>query len=361
MTEKTEPASEKKLEDAREKGQVPQSKDLSSAFAFTFALATLVLMTSSNSGHILSILKQAAGAASGSLATENILALAYRMAIEAIWVVGPVLLAGILGGLVGGWSHVGVLVSFEPLVPKPEKIDPVAGTKRIFSMRSLVELLKTVVKAIVIGWALYALIMSILPSMLRMSYSTVSGIGMTAWSSMLKLLGLSVVMFLVIGVIDFVIQKLLFLKDQKMGKDEVKREYKESEGDPLIKSERKAIAQEIAFSDPAPAVAGATALVVNPTHYAVAIRYCPEEYGLPVIVAKGVDEAAEHIRELAKEAAVPIIGIRCWRGPCLPRSSTPRCPRSCLNLLLLCCAGRRMYAISVMQQIIAKPVGRLVD
>jgi type III secretion protein U len=109
-------------------------------------------------------------------------------------------------------------------------------------------------------------------------------------------------------VLDFVVQRLIFLKEQKMSMDEVKREYKEMEGDPQIKGERKAIAREIAMSDPKPAVQTATAVVVNPTHYAVALRYAPNECGLPYIVAKGVDGEAALIREAAQQAGVPIIG-----------------------------------------------------
>ena len=116
------------------------------------------------------------------------------------------------------------------------------------------------------------------------------------------------VLFVVLGVADYVVQRLIFLKQQKMSKDEVKREWKEDEGDPQLKGERKAIARELAFSSSKATVAMATAVVVNPTHYAVALRYAPDECGLPVVIAKGVDAEAALIREAALAEGVPIIG-----------------------------------------------------
>jgi type III secretion protein U len=306
--EKTEPASAKKLEDARKKGQVPQSKDLASAFAFMFALAAMMATATSSLEHVRSIVSLSTTTKKQETDVQTLYSTLYAMLTDGLWIVGPILAAAVVGGLVGGLSHVGLNISFEPLAPKFDKLDPVAGLKKIISVRSLVEFLKTVIKAVVIGSVVYVLIKSALPSMLSTPYGSVSGIGQSAWSTIVHLLITCTIMFLIIGPIDFVIQRLMFMKDQKMSKDEVKREYKESEGDPLLKGERKALAQEIAFSNPAPAVSGANAVIVNPTHYAVAIRYRPEEFGLPLIVAKGVDESAAQIRALAQAASVPIIG-----------------------------------------------------
>jgi type III secretion protein U len=119
----------------------------------------------------------------------------------------------------------------------------------------------------------------------------------------------------VFGPVDYAIQRWQFMKDQRMSKDEVKKEYKSQEGDPEIKHKRKQIAREDARSNPRKAVAGANAVVVNPTHYAVAIRYRAEEFGLPVVVAKGVDGEALMIRRHAEEQGVPL-----FTNPPLARS-----------------------------------------
>lgn len=310
MSEKTEPASDKKLDDAREKGQIAQSKDLASAFALCFGLAALSLTASTIADRVRNIIAtsiaSAANPAGDSLIELQARALA--MGIDALWAVGPVIGAVIVGSLVGGATQVGVNISFEPLTPKFDKLDPVSGAKKIFSLRSLFEVFKSIVKVVFIGWVLYALVRSVTPMMVRTTYGSADSIGASAWSAILWLLSVCAVLSVVLGVVDYVVQRLLFLKEQKMSKDEVKREYKQSEGDPQLKGERKALAQEIAFSDPAPAVAGANVVVVNPTHYAVALRYEPGEYGLPIIVAKGVDDEAAHIRALARQHDVPIIG-----------------------------------------------------
>lgn len=310
MSEKTEPATEKKIEDARKKGQVAQSRDLSSAFSFAFGLAALLATATTSDDRLRNILATAVAVAGDDRghAVGSTLAAAYAMATDALWVVAPVLGAAILGGLVGGLTHVGFNVSFDPLIPKIDRIDPVGGVKRMFSLKSLFEVFKAVVKAIFIGWVLYASIRALIPVLVVSGYGSPVSIGQNAWDSVLRLLLWCAVLFVVLGVADFVIQKLLFMKDQKMTKDEVKREHKQSEGDPQIKGERRALAHELANSNPGPAVATANAVVVNPTHYAVALRYVPQECGLPVIVAKGVDGEAALIREAAREHGVPIIG-----------------------------------------------------
>jgi len=310
VSEKTEQATDKKLQDARKKGQVAQSKDLSSAFAFAFAAATLIFTADLGADRIRRIIASAVEgvSADGEHRLSEALVAAQVMATDALWFAGPVLIAATLGALIGGLAHVGFNFAIDPLVPKLERIDPVSGVKRIFSMKSLFEVFKSVVKAVFIAWVLYELVRSLIPTLVVSGYGMPQNIGHNAWSAISELLLICTALFLVLGVVDFVIQRLLFLKDQKMTKDEVKREYKQTEGDPQIKGERKALAQELAFSDPGPAVATANAVVVNPTHYAVALRYEPQECGLPVIVAKGVDGEAALIREAAREHGVPIIG-----------------------------------------------------
>ena len=310
MSEKTEPASDKKLEDAREKGQVPQSKELASSFAFGFGVIALIATAGNAEESIRKLIEAAINVPVHS--SEQQLTMLYQrmvsMAIDAAFIVLPVVGAAMLGSIVGGLVHVGFNLSFEPLSPKFDKLDPVAGFKRILSIKSLVDVAKSILEAVFIGWVVYQLIRSIAPMMVRTTYGSAESIGQNAWEALVLLFKTCAPMFLLLGVVDFIVQRLMFLKDQKMSKDDQKREYKQSEGDPQLKGERKALAREIAFSDPKPAVAGANAVVVNPTHYAVALRYNPDEYGLPVIVARGVDAEAALIRRAAEECGVPIIG-----------------------------------------------------
>ena len=171
MSEKTEPASDKKLDDARKKGEVPQSKDLSSAFAFMFALAAMVGTASSANDHIRNIILTALGTLEGT--PEEGLTLLYQrlyaMATDGIFVIVPLVAAAVIGSVVGGMAHVGINITFEPLSPKFSKLDPVAGVKRIFSMKTLVEVMKSIVKAVFIGWIVYELVRSITPMMVPAS------------------------------------------------------------------------------------------------------------------------------------------------------------------------------------------------
>ena len=310
MSEKTEPASEKKLEDAREKGQVAHSRDLAFSFAFAFALVAMVVTGPSMVDHLRKIISLALLMPPNQAddALHELQGRLMSMVTEAMWVVLPVVGAAMVGSLVGGFAQGGINVSFEPLAPKLDKLDPVAGTRRIFSFKSLVEVLKTIIKAVLIGWVLYVLIRSFMPMLVQTTYGSVEAIGVSAWSAVLRLLGVCAAAAVVLGVVDFVVQRMIFLKDQKMSKDDTKREYKEMEGDPQLKGERKALAKKIAFSPQKPVVAGANVVVVNPTHYAVALRYKPEEFGLPLVVAKGMDLRAAEIRSMARELGIPIIG-----------------------------------------------------
>ena len=137
-------------------------------------------------------------------------------------------------------------------------------------------------------------------------YQSPGGVAAIGWSAIYRLLLFALAIFIVLGPIDYAIVRHQFMKSQRMSKDDIKQEYKGQEGDPELKGKRKQIAKEDAQSNPRKAVAGASAVIVNPTHYAVAVRYRPEEFGLPLIVAKGLDAQALAIRRYADAANVPI-------------------------------------------------------
>jgi type III secretion protein U len=147
-----------------------------------------------------------------------------------------------------------------------------------------------------------------MPLIVGVAYEPLPDLIEISWSALCRLFAVSGVLYLVLGVVDYGIQRWLFIRDHRMSKDEVKREFKNSEGDPQLKGKRKQVAREIVTENPDKAVAGARAVIVNPTHYAVAIRYEPAEYDVPRIVAKGVDADALEIRRMAERHGVPIVG-----------------------------------------------------
>jgi type III secretion protein U len=306
--EKTEEPTRKKLDDARKKGQSPKSQDVNAAAGLVGLLIALVVMAESMLDRLSQMLLRALhqGLAAGS--NEDMLALMVDMLKTGIMAVLPFIAVSVALGFVASFAQVGFNLSFEPISPKFDKLNPAEGLKKLFSVRSLIDFLKMVVKAIALGAVLWVLIQGMVPLLVGAAYFNPVGVGLLGWKSMIKLLAAGCLVFVVVGPVDFGLQLWLFKRDQKMTKDEVKREHKESEGDPQLKGQRKQIAQEMATSPPEKRVPGASVVVTNPTHYAVALRYEPGETPLPVIVAKGMDAEALRIRAIAEKSGVPIVG-----------------------------------------------------
>jgi type III secretion protein U len=304
--EKTEDASEHKLEESREKGEVAKSPDMGAAAATLGVFIVLIVMGERFLDHIRALMLSGLDFGNGDLPNDELYKRIGSMTIEAMWIVGPLVVIAAVCAALGMFAHIGVAFSMEPLTPKPEKIDPVAGVKRVFSLNSLMDLLQMVVKAIVLGAVLWYFTVALIPMIAGSAYQSPTAIGTISWSATSKVLGAAVLLFVVLAPIDYGIKRWLFLRDQRMSKDDQKQEYKNLEGDQHVKGQRKALAQEIAYSDPRESVAGANAVIVNPTHYAVAVRYRPGETALPVIVAKGLDEEALRIRRCAEELGVPV-------------------------------------------------------
>jgi type III secretion protein U len=305
--EKTESPTEKKLKDARRDGKAPKSADLAAAAlllggtaALSFAAGTLgdrftrLMYIGLDVGHIES-------------PALNLGEALTAIASEAGVILLPILVVGLLLPIAALAMQVGLQVSTKPVELNMDAVSPAAGIKRIFSLRSLLELAKTVIKAVMLFAVLYKVVLLLVPSTAGVAYQPIYDVIAVTWSGLCRFMMVAGFLYLVLGATDYGIQYWLFTRDQRMSKDEVKRENKDSEGDPDIKNRRKKIARELLEAAPATRVAEAQAVVVNPTHYAVAIRYVPEEHGLPRVIAKGVDSEALAIREAARAAGVPLI------------------------------------------------------
>jgi len=306
--EKTEEPTEKKLKDAEKKGQSPKSQDVNAAASVLGLLICLTVMGESMLDNLSRSVLLALERGTQVRSDIELIAVATDLIKTGLMTVLPILAASVTLGVVAGFAQVGVNISFEPLELKFDKLNPVEGLKKIFSVRSIIDFIKMVVKAVALGAVMWVMVKDLVPLLVGATYLPPLGIGSIGWKVMLKLLGAAAVVFIVIGPVDFGIQKWLFVRDQKMSKDEVKREHKESEGDPELKGKRKQLAHEMANSPPEKRVPGATAVITNPTHYAVAIRYSPGDTPLPIVVAKGMDAEAMRIRAIAERSRVPIIG-----------------------------------------------------
>lgn len=307
--EKTEEPTEKRLRDAREDGEVAKSTDLTDAITMAAALATLMLASGAFAGALRSIVATALQFVSGDHSLEHLFAKMISLGWRALIVIVPCVLAAAAAALAALIPQIGFQISMKPVVPDLANASPVSGIKQIFSSRTLIELAKMLVKSVVIGFTMWVTIKWMLPLVVGSLYQPLPQLSKMFWDMLIKLCCIAAVAFAVIGAIDLKIQQLMFMRKQRMSKDEVKREHKEQEGDPLIKGERRKLARQFATEDPPRLRVGfANALIVNPTHYAVAIRYAPDEHPLPLVTAKGMDETAAQLRHFAQEASVPIIG-----------------------------------------------------
>lgn len=306
--EKTEEPTQKKLDDAKKKGQSPKSQDVNAAAGVLGLLICLMVMGQSMLDQMSRSVLLAIERGTQVRSDAELLAIMIDVLKTSLMTVLPVLAASVTLGLVAAFAQVGAIVSFEAVQIKFDKLNPAEGLKKIFSVRSLIDFAKMVVKAIVLGVVVWVMVKDMVPLLVGAAYLPPPGIGAIGWTTILKLLGAASIVFIVIGPVDFGIQKWLFVRDQKMSKDEVKREHKESEGDPQLKGKRKQLAQEMVNSAPEKRVPGASAVITNPTHYAVAVRYEPGETPLPIVVAKGMDAEALRIRGLAEQHSVPIVG-----------------------------------------------------
>jgi flagellar biosynthetic protein FlhB len=213
----------------------------------------------------------------------------------------------VLAALVAGLIQNGLVISFEPIKPKLEKLSPAKGMKRLFSSKSLVDFAKGLAKITIVGAVLVILLwpeMGVIPNITAMS--------LVQFSSLLQSLAARVLIgvlsvMTVIAALDFLYQKQQHLKQLRMSKQEMKEEYKQTEGDPMIKSRLRQIRMERARKRMMSAVPEADVVVTNPTHFSVALKYDAENMEAPRLVAKGMDSLAMRIREIAKEHDIPIV------------------------------------------------------
>ncbi len=308
MSERTEEPTQKKLRDARKRGEVAKSKDFPKAAVF---LVFVLWLSASGAGLVdrFAALLTAAGHHAGmpfSAALANFLELALRELVQATLV--PLgLMAAV--ALAAEMFNTGIVFAPERLAIKFDNLSPLKSLKNWFSMRNLVELFKSLLKIGLIGGMCAMLVMRNIDGIV---WSPAGG-APALTGAMAKLLQAMLfscaIAFVAFAAADVLLQKRIFLRGQRMSKDEVKREYKESEGDPHIKGHRKQMHRELMREPAKAATRKSSAVVVNPTHIAVALRYVPGETPLPLVMATGRGELARVIREEAEAAGIPVVRV----------------------------------------------------
>jgi flagellar biosynthetic protein FlhB len=306
--EKTEEASPQKLKQARDKGQVAKSQDAIQALSFVLVFAVMALTLTSTAEQLEQFLYSALDSA---VRRGDDLPTVLDVSYEALWVMLkvslPVLGAAFIAGLAANYMQVGFLFTAEPLKPDLKKLNPVDGFKNLFSKKKLIESLKQLIKFALVSYIAYSTVRDSMREIvlaIRIDLWTGVYLGGQIILTIAKKIGL---LFVIVAIADFFWQRHQFNKDMMMSKYDVKQEYKQSEGDPHAKAERKALAEELILHGSQQNVANADAVVVNPAHVAVAIKYDREKGGAPRVVAKGMRKNAETIKDIARQAGVPIL------------------------------------------------------
>lgn len=302
MSEKTEQPTSHRERKAREDGQFPRSRLLIGASvtvggllgagaAMPEASARLQVWTAAL---FLRQNQEVRGAAIEALAVLG-------------WFVMPALLGAFAGALLPAVAMAGFQLNVASLSPKLERIDPAAGLKRLFTTRQLVDTGKNLLIAAVVAWILWSAIRDGAPDVLTAVWLEGTG-SLLVVVALLEPVVLKLAFLIVaLGGFDYLLARKRHTEDLMMTKEEVKQEHKNSDGDPHQKAKRKSLQKQLAMSGPARGVHKATAIVVNPTHIAVALRYEPSESEAPYIVAKGREGDAFEIRREAKRQGIPVV------------------------------------------------------
>ena len=307
--EKTEVPTEKKRRESREEGQVAFSKELSSAAL----LAGIVLTLVATSPIILDAMRQLMSqifrdlAQSEELSIDSIFTLSGEIFYIILPAFAPFVAVIIFVGIFASVLQVGVMITFKAIAPKFNKISPLTGLKRLFSSQSLADFLKSMAKLIIVGFVGYLTYIDKITELNGLSVSTPESILIYNFTVVAEVAGKIVLALVVIAIFDYFYQRWHHEQQLMMTKQEVKDETKQTEGDPQLKARIRQIQREMSNARMMQEVPKADAVIVNPTHFSVAILYDRDVMTAPEVIAKGADHLALRMRTVARENNVPIL------------------------------------------------------
>jgi flagellar biosynthesis protein FlhB len=306
--ERTEDATAKRRNDFREKGQVAQSKDVHTAAIFTIVLLFWVFYLPvfiNEFTTVLALILQSIDDV--AITPSQIMELSFFLVKELGLLMAPLFIIVLLIGFFSSFFQIGWLFTTKPFQPDISKFDPIKGMGRIFSKKSIVELVKSILKIVLIAWVAYSTVLDNFEEALALVDTSVPDafrfLGRTAGIILAKIC--AVLIFL--AFIDLIFVRYEMEQKMKMTKQEVKEEYKETEGDPLVKAQIRAIQRQMARRRMMAEVPGADVVITNPTHLSIAVRYDSKEMDAPIIIAKGAGVIAMNIREIARQHNIPIV------------------------------------------------------
>jgi flagellar biosynthetic protein FlhB len=311
LSNKTEEPTPRRREKAKEEGQLARSAEVTAA---TVLLTGLIAMTQWG-GETGADLREAMRHGLTRLTAEDLTAAAVG---HAMWDAGsvvvaatlPVILAMAVAGTVSNVAQIGVGWYPKLLLPKGSRISPASGLQRIFSRRGVVELIKNVVKIALVSWVAWKVVLSGQGQLPAIGLAAPQEILHAGAGELVRMLGWVGTTLAVLAALDYLWQRRTHQQSLRMSRQEIKDEMRQSEGDPKLRQRMKRAYRDLTGNRMLSEVATADVVVTNPTHFAVALRYRSDEHGAPRVVAKGVDEIAERIKQLARANGVPIIERR---------------------------------------------------
>ena len=312
--EKTEEPTGKKLNDARKEGQVAKSKEIANAFSMLALFLMLKLYLGilgtgfiENFSAVYNQIPDLVTLYEGNIPFISIQVLVRSMMIELLILIAPIFIVGVLVVFICDVVQVKWKPTTKPLKPKFSKLNPIQGFKKIISLNSFVELIKSALKLGLVGYVAYSYLIERVGQIFIL-YDIGLNQAVGLMGQIVTDLGLRIAgVYMVIAFLDFAYQKWKFKEDMKMTKQEVKDEFKNQEGDPQIKGKQRQRMREASMRRMMQQLPQADVVITNPTHYAVAIKYDPDKYDAPYVIAKGEDHLAQRIKEVAKENDIEIV------------------------------------------------------
>ncbi|MDY6949930.1 MAG: flagellar biosynthesis protein FlhB [Thermodesulfobacteriota bacterium] len=306
--DKTEPATPKRREEARKKGQVAQSKEIPSALVMLTALGVMFFtgshMFQGLSGLMRSVFQDIATL---SLEEHSLILFVFRILYQMLLILMPLMIFTLLAGIGANLLQVGFLFTAEPLKPKFAMLNPVAGIKRLLSLRALAELTKSLLKILLVGSIAYIMLRNDIDQIPSLTHMEIVDIIRFFARVSFRICLFTCLAMIALAAMDYAFQRWQHEKSLRMTKQEVKDELKQREGDPTVKSRIRSIQLEMARRRMMAEVPEADVVVTNPTSLAIALKYDAEQMMAPKAVAKGAGFIAERIKEIAKKHRVPVI------------------------------------------------------
>ena len=305
--EKTEQPTEKRLEEAQKKGQIAQSRELPTCLMILFTSIFLYFVASQGFQEMFKVYVSYVRNINIDINASNIYTILSFAAYRWAWIMMPLFALLIIITIFGTVVQTGFMWSPEAMQFKFEKINPLNGIKKLFSKRSAIEVLKSILKISILAYIAYSIIIKELPAILSLpgkdARAIIEYLGTTCFYLAIKVS----IIFLFIAVMDYLYQKWQHKKDLMMTHQEVKEEFKEREGNPLVKSRIRSLQREMARRRMIEDVKTADVIVTNPTHFAIGLKYQFGAMLAPKVVAKGAGFVAEKIKEVARMHNVPLI------------------------------------------------------